>query len=161
MDKFTCWFLIIVGGFIGTVFTFGMHYWNAPVTREEARQITADYQSHELRYGRNTKGRKTSLNEIVLHFSDFNGQLSIDSACVDSDLLTDLAHLPQGTAVNLLVHPNSDSVLSLCTVDAELLNFDEAVAGLSGEKTVFLFLGLFMYLGAAMGAYFLLAGKTY
>lgn len=61
----------------------------------------------------------------------------------------------------MLIHPNSDSVLSLRTAGTELLSFDTAMAGLTGEKTGFLLLGLFMYLGAATGAYYLIAGKTY
>ena len=79
----------------------------------------------------------------------------------DSDLLTDLAALPQGTTLDMLVHPNSDSVLSLRTAEKELLNFDEAMSGLSGERMGFLILGLIMYIGAAMGAYFLLTGRTF
>lgn len=159
MDRFTCWFLIIAGGFIGTVFTFGMQYWNAPVAQEEARQVTAVYESHELYYSRKRNGRQGALSSISLQFSDYE-RLSIDSACVGQSLLDDLVALNEGDVLTMLVHPNSDTVLSMHHGSKELLNFDEAVKDLSGEATGFLFLGLFMYIGAAVGAYFLLTGKT-
>lgn len=160
MGKVDCWILIIVGTLIGTVFTFGMHYWNAPVTQAEAVRVTAVYESYELVYGHSRKHRSNSLNEIRLHFADHE-TLSIDSACVDDDLPASIAALPEGAVLQLLVHPNSDNILSLRAGDAELLHFDETVAALTGEMTGFLFLGLFMYAGAAVGAYYLLTGKTY
>ena len=160
LDKLACWLLIIVGGFIGTVFTLGMHYWNAPVTQQEARQVTAVYQSHEMRYGRTRKGRTASLNEIRLHLADHE-TLSIDSACVDAALPAALASLPDGAVLSLLIHPNSDSVLAIHHAGQELLNFDKAVRDLSVEATGFMVLGLFMYLGVVIGAYHLITGKTY
>jgi len=160
MDKASCWFLIIAGLFIGTVFTFGMQYWNAPVPRESAQPVTAVYESHELHYSRKRNGRQGSLNSISLHFSDHE-RLSIDSACVDQDLRDDLVALEEGDVLTMLVHPNSDNVLSMHHGSRELLNFDEAVADLSGEATGFLFLGLFMYLGAIIGGYYLITGKAY
>ena len=63
--------------------------------------------------------------------------------------------------LTMLVHPNGGGVLSIHHGPTELLNFDTAVTALNGEATGFLFLGLFMYLGAAVGACYLLTGKTY
>ena len=164
MDNLGAWMLIIIGGFIGTVFTFGMHYWNAPIAPEDAQAVTAVYASYELDYGVNTsrkgRGGSNSLNQIYLHFADHE-RLSIDSACVDAQLMSSLSTLQAGTTVDLLVHPNSDNVLSMHADSTELLNFTAAVDALSSEATGFLFLGLLMYLGAAIGAYYLITGKTY
>ena len=36
-----CVILIVLGLLIGTIFTFGMRYWNAPITQEQAIRVAA------------------------------------------------------------------------------------------------------------------------
>ena len=43
------WFLLIAGLFLGTVFTFGMQYWNAPVARDDAIPATVVFSSYTER----------------------------------------------------------------------------------------------------------------
>lgn len=39
--KTQAWICIIFGLIVGTVFTFGMQYWNSPITKDEARYSEA------------------------------------------------------------------------------------------------------------------------
>ena len=36
-------FLLVAGLIIGTVFTFGVRYWNAPITEDEAQLVTGRF----------------------------------------------------------------------------------------------------------------------
>ena len=40
-------FLLIAGLFLGSVFTFGMQYWNSEVTREECTLIDTQFVSYK------------------------------------------------------------------------------------------------------------------
>ena len=40
-------FVLIAGLFLGSVFTFGMQYWNSEVTREECTLIDTQFVSYE------------------------------------------------------------------------------------------------------------------
>ncbi|MBE5798193.1 MAG: hypothetical protein E7327_12605 [Clostridiales bacterium] len=152
-----CIIMIVLGLLIGTIFTFGMRYWNAPITQEQAIRVAATYTFHEPDYS--TK-RGKSLKAVNVSFSD-HPQLSIDGACVTGELLDALDALQTGDVLELLLHPNSDSILSIRSGPQELLAFDHAISRLKGEATGFLLLGLFMYAGAAVGAFYLITGKAY
>ena len=40
-------FLLVAGLIIGTVFTFGVRYWNVPITEDEAQLVTATFSSYK------------------------------------------------------------------------------------------------------------------
>lgn len=143
-------FLIVAGLWLGTVFTFGMNHWNAPVTREDAVPVTAVY-DHCL-------GGLESGEELLLRFADHE-QLSIDCCCVTGELREQVNALQPGEELSALVHPNADTILEL-EADGELLmEFDDSVQRLSDEKVGFRFLGIFMYAMAIFGAVGLILNK--
>ena len=152
MTKAEAWFLLVAGLVMGTVFTFGMRYWNAPVTREEAVHITAVYGSYT------TQQEQGRVKEIILRFEGLQ-QLYIDGACIDDELLENIAALAPGTGLSMTVHPNSNKVLELQAEDLMLLEFEDTSEKLTGEATGFMGLGLFCYALSVWGLACLLFGK--
>ena len=156
-----CILLLIIGLLLGTVFTFGMGYWNAVISQEDAIPVTAAYERYDIRYGsgRSSAARR-SINEVDLLFSDHE-ELSIDGSCINDELLAALNTLRSGTLLDMLVHPNGDAVLSIHTGDNPLLTFEDAMKHLSFERWGFFAIGLFCYIGAGIGAYYLITRKYY
>ena len=153
MTKAEAWFLLTAGLIMGTVFTFGMRYWNAPVTREEAVHTTAVYSSCV------TPQEQGRVKEIILRF-DGHEQLYIDGACIDDELLESIATLDPGTVLSMTVHPNSDKILELRTDSLVLLGFQATSEKLTGEATGFMGLGLFCYALSVWGLAGLLFRKS-
>lgn len=145
ISKFEALFLIIVGLLLGTVFTFGMHYWQSPIPKEEAIHVEATLSSIHENYGRH------GLNEIIVRFEDHE-QLCIKSPCLSSSVVQQVEALKPGSRLNLYAHPNSDTILELSYQGKIILAFDDAVKKLSWEVSAFTFLGAFLYLTAAFGA---------
>lgn len=137
-------FLWIAGCVLGTVFTFGMQFWNAPVTPGEAIDTTAIFSSFR------EKKENGHVQEIILRFEDHD-QLSIAGVCIDPSLERKVDSLTPGTPVAMLVHPNSNTILQLRTGTMELLDFEESVSKLSSEAKGFTYLGVFCYLLSATG----------
>ena len=136
--------LVIAGLFIGTVFTFGMRYWNAPVAREEAVAVTAVLSSSlESRDDGDVK-------EILLRFEDHQ-QLHIDGACITDELRSRVSAITPGTTLSLLVHPNSSTVMELRVGEETLMEFEYAAEKLTREADMFMWLGIFLYAMAAWG----------
>ncbi len=80
----------------------------------------------------------------------FNNVLTNDS------LLDKLLSVAPGTTFDMLVHPNSATILSLTIGGEELVNFDDAMTRLTREKTAFLWMGIFLYALAAIGLFTLI-----
>ena len=136
---------LIVGAILGTVFTFGQHYWKAPIEREEAITVESEYSYHTQRLVR------PDSHAVSIHCS--NGEIySIDAHCVTYDILDFVHNLERGTTLEMLVHPNSDTILSLTVNGEEILNFDEVHNNLDFSNVGFLCLGIFMYALAVCGA---------
>ncbi len=148
-----CWFILVIGLIIGTIFTFGMGRWQSAVTQEEAIPVQATLAEVDGTYN------KRHLSTIRLRFSD-RGQLSIDSSSATEALLTTLSGIPEGTVCAMLIHPVGDSVLYLEAEGKVLLEFDKASRALAAEGYGFMALGLFMYAGAAVAAVKLIREKT-
>ena len=142
-------FLLIVGLFLGTVFTFGMQHWNAEVPREACMQIETQILDHKVK----PVGR-TGASELI-YIECANGERNdIDSVSSTAELQRALTALPEDEKVTLLVRPNSSAmVVGIYTESETLLDFDEAIEKLGGEAAGFLFLGLFLYLVALIGLY--------
>lgn len=161
LDKFQCILLLIIGLLLGTVFTFGMGYWNAAVTPEDSIPVTATYARYDIDYDFSRIGAsRRSINEVDLYFADHE-KLSIDGSCVTDELLAALTALRSGTSLDMLIHPNGDAILSIHVDSESLLTFEDTMKHLSFERWGFLVLGLFCYLGAGVGAYYLIARKYY
>ena len=147
-------FLIVVGLLLGTVFTFGMNYCNAPVDREETVSVTAVYSKRIVSFEDGDR-----VKEIILRFEDHE-QVCIDGCCITEELRGAIDALEPGEEISALVHPNVNTVLEL-TVDGEvLMDFDTSVEELSEEKLEFRFLGLFLYGLAVFGVVGLILNKT-
>lgn len=138
--------LFLISGIIfGTVFTFGQQYWNAPITRNESISVKAEYSYHNQRLVR------PDSHAVSIHCSD--GEIySIDAHTVTNDILDYLDTLETGTKLNMLIHPNSDTILSLEVNGERILDFDEVIDDLKSANIGFLSLGIFMYLLAVCGA---------
>lgn len=144
MSKRTAVFLLIAGLLLGTVFTFGMRYWNAPVAREDAQHVTATFSSSKerLKHGR--------VQEIILCFDDHK-ELRIDGTCVSKALLEAIKLLEPGSVLEMAVHPNSNTILELQCAAAKYLDFEDAMKHLGRESAGFTVLGIFCYLSSIVG----------
>lgn len=134
----------IFGLVLGTIFIFGMGHWNAPVTRAEARDITATFSSFQ------ESKKRGEVREIILRFDDHE-QLYIDRLCINEALCGEIEALAPHTVVRLLVHPNSNTVLEMTAGETTLLNLEESVEKLSGEVYGFRALGCVCYVLAIGG----------
>ena len=142
-------FLLIAGLLLGSVFTFGMQYWNAKVTREECSLIDTEFVSYKEK--RQPK-RPMEIKEIAVDCA--NGErYFIDGVSVNSDLRNSLSALSQRQEIHLLIHPNSNTIVEFSTENDTILTFHETIRKLSGEATGFLFPGLFMYICSLVGLY--------
>ena len=137
---------LIVGLILGTVFTFGQQYWKAPIEREEAISVEAEYSYHKT-----TSFRRADSHAVNIYCTD--GEIyDIDAHCVTYDILDYLDTLQKGTKLDMLIHPNSDTILSLDVNGENILDFDEVIDDLNSANIGFLCLGIFMYLLAFCGA---------
>ena len=152
MAKGEAWFLLIAGFIMGTVFTFGMQYWNAPVTKEESIHATAIYESYA------TQRERGRVKEIIVRFKDHE-QLYIDGACINDMLLNSIDNLVPGIELSMIVHPNSNTILELHADNQVLLEFQNTSEKLTGEATGFMGLGLFCYVLSVCGLISLLFRK--
>lgn len=158
LDLYECILMVVVGLLMGTVFTFGMHHWNAAVGKEEAIPITAAYQRYDVHYNHSLKSARHSIQAVDLHFAD-HGKLTIDGSCADTALIAALDAIPPGTALEMLVHPHGDTLLSVTAGAKTILAFEDATRALSVEKWLFSGLGFFCYLCAGIGGYYIVARK--
>ena len=144
-------FLLIAGLLLGSVFTFGMQYWNANVTIEECTMIDTEFVSYEEIH---KPKRPMEIKEIAVDCA--NGErYFIDGVSVNTDLRNSLSELSQQQGIHLLIHPNSNTIVELSTENGTILTFDETIRKLGGEATGFLFLGLFMYFCSLVGLYYI------
>ena len=111
---------LVVGAILGTVFTFGQQYWKAPIEREEAITVESGYSYHTQRLVR------PDSHAVNIYCTD--GEIySIDAHCVTYDILDYLDTLQKGTKLDMLIHPNSDTILSLDVNGENILDFDEVI----------------------------------
>nr|MBR4280195.1 hypothetical protein [Clostridia bacterium] len=156
-----CILIIIVGVLLGSVFTFGMHHWNASVHPEDAIAVRAAYTGYDVDYSSGRTGAiRRNIAQVFLHFADHD-RLTIDGSCVNTALLDALAALPDGTMLDMLVHPSGSSVLSIETQGETLLAFEQSQRSLNFEKWGFFALGMIAYAWVGIAAYYLLARKYY
>lgn len=145
MSRGEAWFLLIIGLFLGTIFTFGMQFWNSSIDEEDAIMDTAIFASYDVRHGKNG-----STKEIIVRFED-REQLYIDGVCASSALINRLKAIKQGDEVMLTIHPNSNKILELQYGYQTLLEFNQTSKKLTNEATGFMGLGILCYLAAIAG----------
>ena len=143
-------FLLIAGLFLGSVFTFGMQYWNSEVTREDCTLIDTQFVSYkEIRQ----PIRPMEIKEIAVDCVN-NERYFIDGVSINSDLRNSLSELSKHQKIYILIHPNSNTIVEFSTENGTILTFNETIHKLGGEATGFLFLGLFMYFCSLVGLYY-------
>lgn len=143
-------FLLVAGLILGTVFTVLMDYTQGPITTEEARPVSAVMEDVRASYGRRI--RRNFLREILIRFEDYE-QLGIDHPVANQAMLDKLLSVTPGTTFNMLVHPNSATILALSIDSEEIVSFDDAIAKLSGENRAFFWMGICLYAAAALGLF--------
>lgn len=156
IPKSVAWFLLVVGVVLGTVFTFGMRYWEASVTRDEAIYVEAEYASYEILYGRH----RSTVSEVKLFFND-REPLFIDGACCNQEVLDKLDTVISGTELQMYLHPNGGELLDIRNNGISILRLDDAVDAVSSEVSAFFIIGVFMYLIAAAALIKLIRKETY
>lgn len=139
--------LLVVGLILGSIFVFGSQYWGEPIQREDAIEISATYETYEINPG---KIRKHHIKQIEISFDD-HSSVYIDGSCVSEDVKDGIKALPEGAKLDMLVHPNSDTVWELKYGDKTILSFEESQKDIKNENIGFVVLGVFMYFCAAIG----------
>ena len=141
-------FLVISGLVVGSIFTFGMQYWDAEVTREECILVETRFASYEeIR-----SGRRNSIQEIAINCVDGNRHY-VDGVSINPDLINSISKLSPMQEITLLIHPNDDAIVEFSTEEGNIIEFDDTMRKLGVEATAFLIMGLFMYLMACIGLY--------
>ena len=136
--------ILIVGGLImGTVFIFGMYYWEGSVPKSEAIFVKATYASYTEEYMR----RGSSYFE--LYFEDHK-RLDIDTVCCSDEVSQYVYSLKPGTILNLYIHPRSNTILELIDNGNVIIGYDETIKKLSSEVKAFRVLGLILYSWAVL-----------
>ena len=143
-------FLLIAGLLVGSIFTFGMQYWNEEVTQEECTVVDTAFISYKEIH---QQKRPEKIKEIVIEC--VNGErYFIDGVSIDADLINSLSNLSKQQKIRLLIHPNSNRIVEFSTDNGRILTFEETIGKLGEEATGFLFLGLFMYFCSIVGLYY-------
>lgn len=139
-------FLVIAGLLLGTIFTFGMRYWHAPISREKCAQVETEFVSYRERI------RRGNIQLIDIDCAD-GQRYEIDGACISQTVLDGVESLQSQAPITLLIHPNSDTVMELSCESGTLLTFDDSVQRLAGDTMLFTVLGIIMYAAALGGLY--------
>lgn len=143
--------LFVIGIFLGSVFSFGMQYWNKEVTKDSCKVVETQFISYEEI--RQLK-RPTEVKEIAIDCAN-DERYFIDGVSINTKLKNALSALSEQENIVLLIHPNSNTIVELSTEDGTILAFSETIHNLDGEATGFLFLGLFMYFCSLVGLYYI------
>ena len=138
--------LICASVFIATVFVSKLSN-NRVIPAEEANTLTVTYSGCDPSYGRG------STRYIDLEFTDHE-ELTIPGICSNKALVEQLESIPEGTKLNLLVHPKSEDVLQIENNGEILLEFDDAQSRIWKDAVGFAVLGVLVYFCAG----FLLVG---
>lgn len=139
-------FLLLAGLFLGTIFTFGMRYWHAPVSREDCTQVNTEFVSYRERT------RRGSIQLIYIDCA--NGQrYELDGACISQPVLDGVENLQPQETITLLIHPNSDTIMEFSSESGTLMEFDDVAQRVAGDTLLFTVLGILMYATALGGLY--------
>jgi prolipoprotein diacylglyceryltransferase len=127
-----CIVFIVLGGVLGSIFTYDCLYLNQIIDREEAIVATGRFDSYEFSYG---KGGDVS--EVRIDFID-RDELYIDTAYhVEMD--EKLEALEKGEQLTMLLHPNSEAIWELTAEKSVILSFDDAKSRTQFENGFFMF----------------------
>ncbi len=139
--------LLVVGILLGSVFSFGMQYWNKEVTREECIKIQTQF------LGYKEDLRRGHIQQIAIDCAN-GDRYFIDGVSINSKLQDYISKISPNEDITLFIHPNSDTIVEFSTNFDTILIFSETIDKLGGEATGFLFLGFFMYFCSLVVIYY-------
>ena len=126
-----CIVFIILGGALGSIFTYNCLYLNQIIDRDDAIIATGRFDSYEFSYG---KGG--AVSEVQINFID-RSELYIDTGYhVEMD--EKLESLKKGEQLNMLLHPNSQAIWELTSDDGIILSFEDAKSRTQFENGFFM-----------------------
>lgn len=145
-------FLLIAGIIMGSIFIFGVQHWNAEISREECSTVQTKFVSYEVLHQRR---KPHKIHEYAVDCAN-NERYFIDGECINKDLENALNRLVEDAHITLLIHPNQNTIVEFTTPYSTILAFDDTMEKLGTERTGFLILGIFLYVCALLGLYFIL-----
>lgn len=141
--------LLVVGFILGSVFSFGLKYWNDTTPRESCRLVETKFLSYDTI---NHARKPMHITEIAIDCIN-RERYFIDGVSVNPELLQTLSELSEQEKITLLIHPNSNTIVEFSYEGGNILSFNETITKLNAEASGFLFLGFFMYLCSLLGLY--------
>ena len=105
----------------------------------EAVQVTATFKDYSLSRIRQKK------EEIELNFID-RDSLKINPVCISNTLKNNLRNLPAGCSVDMLLHPDSYTILSIKADNDDILSFDTTQNQFKRLRTILLVGGILFYI---------------
>ena len=155
IQKKAAWYVIIGGIIIGTVFCFGMPYWQGNVDMYETNAVRGYFDEYTINYS--TKGNIKNVRVRLTNQESYK----IDGSCANDSLLENLKKINPGTQIDILLHPRSNYVMQLSTKDNELLSFETSRKQMGEEAIGFVYLGAFMYIMAVICAIKIVRNEVY
>ncbi len=129
---------------LGTVFLTSRFFWYVPIEKEDTVQISAVYESYEYQ----EYSRKADI--LKLYFKDADC-LFFNDSYISTELVEKIEALPEGTRLDMLLHPRSDDIIECKAEGKTLLDFEWATKRLNSFAVGHMILGLCMY---GCGIYF-------
>ena len=154
IENKAAWCVFIGGIIIGTVFCFGMPYWQGNVDIYETNAVSGYFDVYTV------NSKNGNIKNIRVQLTN-QKRYKIDSSCINDNLLENLQKIKPGTQIDILLHPRSNYVMQLSTKDSELLNFETSRKLMAGEARGFVYLGIFMYVMAAICAIKIVREEVY
>ena len=142
--------ILLIGILLGSIFTFGMQYWNAKTTREACTVVQTQFLSYDEIWHVNPT---IDIIEIAVDCSDGN-RYFIDGVSINDGVRNQLSLISKNESITLLIHPNSNTIVEFKSSHGSLFTFEDTINKLDGESTGFLFLGIFAYFCALIGLYY-------
>ncbi len=142
--------MFVIGIFLGSIFSFGMEFWNEEVTRESCKVVKTQFVSYEERH---KLKRPTKIQEITINCTN-DERYFIDGVSINTNLKNELSTLSEQDEIILLIHPNSSTIVEFSSENGYILKFEDTIEKLGDEATGFLFLGIFMYFCSLVGLYY-------
>ena len=155
IQKKAAWYVIIGGIIIGTVFCFGMPYWQGNVDMYETNAVRDYFDEYTINYS--TKGNIKNVRVRLTNQESYK----IDSSCINGSLLENLQKIKHGSQIDIFLHPRSNYVMQLSTKDNELLSFETSRKQMGEEAIGFVYLGAFMYIMAVICAIKIVRNEVY
>ena len=154
LTKKDAFLLFIVGLILGTVFCIGNQFWYNPAISEKAIHATATYLKYDIYYS-NLKPRPRGQGKFYVYFEDYESLLVYAWNLYDdkSEFIDKFKNLPAGTEVDIIVHPNSGTLLDMRSDEFTLVEFDESIVILSYKNKGFFVLGIIMYFFSFLGLF--------